>query len=94
MFFFSELAEFLKQNKNRTELHAVYVVSGELKVPGPASSSSADNATVIRKLYRTQLVRDCDLEETRQAYRNVETCEIYCLHTKPIKVTIISISLR
>ncbi|EJD75420.1 hypothetical protein LOAG_17429 [Loa loa] len=80
-----ELAEFLKQNKNRTELHAVYIVSGELSVPDLDSGSTTGNAAVTRKLHRTQLVRDCDLEETRQAYRKMETCEIYCLHTKPIK---------
>uniref|UniRef100_A0A0R3RF84 DNA polymerase delta subunit 3 n=1 Tax=Elaeophora elaphi TaxID=1147741 RepID=A0A0R3RF84_9BILA len=75
-----ELAEFLKQNKNKTELHAVYIISGELNVSDPTSSSSS-----IHKLHRTQLVRDCDLEEIRQTYKNVETCEIYGLHTKSIK---------
>ncbi|CAG9534353.1 unnamed protein product [Cercopithifilaria johnstoni] len=80
-----ELAEFLKQNKSKTELHAVYVVSGELNVSDPTSSSSAANTTATHKLRRTQLVRDCDLEKIRQTYRKVETCEIYGLHTKPIK---------
>ncbi|VDO56038.1 unnamed protein product [Onchocerca flexuosa] len=78
-----ELAEFLMQNKNRTELHAVYVLSGKLKVPDFGSDNTSD--TAITPKYRTQLVRDCDLEETRRAYGEVVTCEIYCLHTKPIK---------
>ncbi|KAL3990272.1 DNA polymerase subunit Cdc27 family protein [Acanthocheilonema viteae] len=80
-----ELTEFLKQNKNKTELHAVYVLSGEVNISDSVSSSSADDTTVNRKFYRTQLVRDCDLEEIRQTYKEVETCEIYALHTKPIK---------
>ncbi|VDM08317.1 unnamed protein product [Wuchereria bancrofti] len=80
-----ELTEFLKQNKNRTELHSVYVISGELIVPDPASGYTASDIAATRKIHRTQLVRDCDLEVTRQVYRKVETCEIYCLHTKPIK---------
>uniref|UniRef100_A0A915PU47 DNA polymerase delta subunit 3 n=1 Tax=Setaria digitata TaxID=48799 RepID=A0A915PU47_9BILA len=77
-----ELAEFLKQNRDRTELHAVYVLSGERKVFSLTSSSS--DTKLIRK-WCTQLVRDCDLEEVRRFYSKVETCEIYCLHTKPIK---------
>ncbi|VDO21580.1 unnamed protein product [Brugia timori] len=80
-----ELAEFLKQNKSRTELHSVYVISGELIIPNPASGCTTSDIAATRKIHRTQLVRDCDLEVTRQVYRKVETCEIYCLHTKPIK---------
>ncbi|MCP9263033.1 Phosphatidylinositol 4-kinase beta [Dirofilaria immitis] len=71
-------------NKNRTELHAIYVLSGELKIPDVVSSTNIGEASVTRK-HRTQLVRDHDLEETRTAYRKVKTCEIYCLHAKPIK---------
>ncbi|KAM3728412.1 DNA polymerase delta subunit [Dirofilaria immitis] len=80
----NELVEFLTQNKNRTELHAIYVLSGELKIPDVVSSTNIGEASVTRK-HRTQLVRDHDLEETRTAYRKVKTCEIYCLHAKPIK---------
>ncbi|VDK88498.1 unnamed protein product [Litomosoides sigmodontis] len=84
-----ELAEFLKHNKKKTRLHVVYVISGELNVSDPTASSSdsssAGNGTATHKLCRTQLVRDCHLEQVRQTYRKVETCEIYGLHTKPIK---------
>lgn len=59
-----------------------------------SSSNSTGNGAVTHKLYRTQLVRDCDLEKTLQTYKKVETCEIYGLHTKPIKVTVILFSLK
>ncbi|VDK72168.1 unnamed protein product [Onchocerca ochengi] len=71
----NELAEFLTQNKNRTELRAVYVLSGKLKIPDPSSDNTSDAA--ITPKYRTQLIRDCELEEARQAYREVSLCLLY-----------------
>lgn len=88
--FFSELAEFLKQNKNGAALHAVYIVSGMLRISDPAGSCTAGNNTVDTcKRHRTQFVRDCDLERIRKTYSKVETCEMYCLHTKPVEVSVL-----
>ncbi|VDK55051.1 unnamed protein product [Gongylonema pulchrum] len=50
------------------------------------SGNDEDYPSLPSRQFRTQLVRDCDLENARRAYRETETCEIYCLHTKPIKV--------
>lgn len=84
VFRFSELRDFLMENKDRTKLYAVYILSGVLKAPD--SSSRGSDGVPTCKIRRTQLVRDYDLEKFRKDYSEVDTCEIYCLNTRPIKV--------
>lgn len=77
LLFYSELESFFAENKDKTELHAIYVVSGEV---------TSTDSTKGRKQRRTQLVRETELSNVLNTFDSVDTCEIYCLYIKPIKV--------
>ncbi|VDN01047.1 unnamed protein product, partial [Onchocerca ochengi] len=79
----SRHADISIDDAKETELHAVYVLSGKLKIRDRIIDNTCYAANTPK--YRTQLVRDCNLEVSRQDYGEVITCEIYSLHTKAIK---------
>ena len=86
--FCSELQSFYDTHKTTAELHVVYIVSGEMKKPSDGSEKKSSEFGIAAKYRRVQFVRDKDLESVKGKYDKVDTCDVYCLHTKPIKVSI------
>lgn len=80
-----ELRSFYNRNRKLTELHAVYVVSGELRRGEENRPKKNGMQNCPEKYRRTQLVREEELEALKKKFEVVDTCEIYCLHTKPIE---------
>ncbi|VDN51558.1 unnamed protein product [Dracunculus medinensis] len=75
--YFSELKNFYEENKDKANLYVVYVVSGTM-----CSNSKKYSPSFYR---RVQLVRGENLDKIKALYDSVDTCEIFCLHTKKIK---------
>lgn len=78
-----ELETFYKQNKDKANVHAVYLLSGEMNDEHCDGDQRCNKPPRCR---RVQLVREKNLEAIKHKYRTVDTCEIFCLHSKPIKV--------
>uniref|UniRef100_A0A0N5AIS9 DNA polymerase delta subunit 3 n=1 Tax=Syphacia muris TaxID=451379 RepID=A0A0N5AIS9_9BILA len=93
-----ELDSFYCSHKDRASLHAVYLLSGLLKSKPHFNTSqlcSKLHVSIVsnsqqNQMYRcTELVREESLEQNKEKYTSLDTCEIYCLHTKPIKSLIV-----
>lgn len=79
-----ELERFYSKNKDKAALYAVYLITGEMKKPR-MEGSERTSAQESMKYRRVQLVRDSNLVKVKNKYEKVDTCEIFCLHTHPIK---------
>ncbi|KHN74841.1 DNA polymerase delta subunit 3 [Toxocara canis] len=77
-----ELQSFYEENKGKTDLHAVYLISGELNAERSKGDQPQDKPT---KCHRLQLIREKNLDSIKRNYRCISTCEIFCLHSRPIK---------
>uniref|UniRef100_A0A914SC62 DNA polymerase delta subunit 3 n=1 Tax=Parascaris equorum TaxID=6256 RepID=A0A914SC62_PAREQ len=70
-------------NKDKANVHAVYLLSGEMNDERCEGDQRCNKPAQCR---RVQLVREKNLDAIRHKYRTVDTCEIFCLHSKPIKL--------
>lgn len=74
-----ELEGFYTANKERANLYAVYLISGEMQKVGEMSQTGNSDG----KFCRFQLVKEGELEDVKRGYSVVDSCEIFCLYTRP-----------